>query len=154
MNATGNSLKMHMFNYILDRGSNAFVHFDTQYVTGLPLKVWQEGHCVLEYKEKTLPDLSVGVVSGIKATLSFGGKRNLVTVPWEQVYALVDQDGKGMTWEEALPDTVKAAYRAEIAPNIQPLDAPQPGLRAIQGGGKPRQSKASVGRSTRLRLVH
>lgn len=57
-----------------------------------------------------IPDLRVDD-TGIRATLSFQRTPFACEVPWDSVFALVGEDGKGHIWPESLP----AEIRGEIA---------------------------------------
>ncbi len=69
-----------------------------------------------------IPDLRVDDV-GIRATLSFSRTPFACEVPWESVFALVGEDGKGHIWPESLP----AEIRGEIAREARRRRAEQEG---------------------------
>ena len=63
-----------------------------------------------------IPDLKVDD-AGVTCTLSFGGKPFWCKLPWEAVYALVGEDGKGMIWPGDVPPEISAQMqRAGAAP--------------------------------------
>jgi stringent starvation protein B len=40
---------------------------------------------------------------GIRATLTFGGVPHKCLIPWEALYAVVTEDGRGLVWPESTP---------------------------------------------------
>ena len=52
-----------------------------------------------------IPDLRVDE-DGVFGTLSFKGVPFTCFVPWEAVFALVGDDGKGMVWSTEMPDEI------------------------------------------------
>ena len=59
-----------------------------------------------------IPDLRVDD-SGVYATLSFQRTPFTCMVPWEAVFALVGDDGKGMVWPDDLPPEIAAEVERE-----------------------------------------
>jgi stringent starvation protein B len=75
-----------------------------------------------------IPDLDIGE-SGVRATLSFRGKPHTCQIPWDAVYAVVAEDGRGLVWPEHVPAEVEAEFnrggpreerRARRRPNTEP----------------------------------
>lgn len=58
-------------------------------------------------------DLRVDDV-GVLATLSFKGSPYTCHVPWESVFALVGDDGKGMMWPASMPTEVAEEVEREV----------------------------------------
>jgi hypothetical protein len=88
-----------------------------------------------------IPDLHVDDV-GISGTLSFSGKPHFCVLRWENVYAIVGEDGKGVVYQELLPVPQKQNHE-----NVRDI-------RSIQktGTGYRHQSKPGASR-THLRCV-
>lgn len=59
-----------------------------------------------------IPDLRVDD-QGVSGTLSFNRARFFCNVPWEAVFALVGDDGKGMVWPEDMPSEIAAEVERE-----------------------------------------
>jgi len=59
-----------------------------------------------------IPDLRVDD-TGVLATLSFQRTPFTCSVPWEAVFALVGDDGKGMVWPDDLPPEIAAEVERE-----------------------------------------
>lgn len=72
-----------------------------------------------------IPDLDVGE-EAISCTLSFTRSPHYCHVPWQAVYALVGEDGRGMVWPEDIP--------SEVAAQTQSLAQKRPQLRSVDGG--------------------
>lgn len=100
---------------LLLRGS-VFVHLDPR----------SEGVCVPEYFRRQpqlvlqvgldlavpIPDLRVDD-RGVSGTLSFNRSPFYCIVPWDAVFAMTGDDGKGMVWPESLPDEIHAEVERE-----------------------------------------
>ena len=54
-----------------------------------------------------IPDLDVGE-DALSCTLSFNRRPEFCRIPWESVYALVGEDGRGMIWPDDVPAEVAA----------------------------------------------
>ncbi len=61
-----------------------------------------------------IPDLRVDE-DGIFATLSFQRSPFTCWIPWEAVFAVVSDDGKGMMWPEDLPEEISTDVDREFA---------------------------------------
>jgi stringent starvation protein B len=59
---------------------------------------------------------------GWSAGLSFGGQLQYVSVPWDAVFAMVLEDGRGIVWTDSVPSDL----RAEL---LAPEPAPKPHAR-------------------------
>ncbi len=55
-----------------------------------------------------IPDLDVGK-DAISCTLSFNRRPEFCLIPWESIYGLVGEDGRGMIWPESVPPEVASA---------------------------------------------
>ncbi|HVK66780.1 MAG TPA: ClpXP protease specificity-enhancing factor SspB [Polyangium sp.] len=82
-----------------------------------------------------IPDLKVDD-EGISCTLSFDRAPFSCFMPWNAIYALVGEDGRGMMWPTDIPPEVVAQMQA---PAQQPKEAPKPAQK------KPRPRLAAVG---------
>lgn len=61
-----------------------------------------------------IPDLCVDE-DGVLATLSFQRSPFTCWIPWDAVFAVVSDDGKGMMWPENLPDEIATEVDREFA---------------------------------------
>lgn len=61
-----------------------------------------------------IPDLVVSK-AGVGGTLSFNREPFSCWLPWESVFALVGEDGRGQVWEEDVPAEVAAERDGGIA---------------------------------------
>ena len=78
-----------------------------------------EAHLVLQYGHDLpilIPDLEVDEY-GVRATLSFSRAPQLTVVPWSAVYAVACVDGRGVLYQEDVPEDVSViATEATEAP--------------------------------------
>ncbi len=74
-----------------------------------------------------IPDLRAAD-DGLVGTLAFNRSPFRCWVPWEAVFALVDDQGRAMLWPESLPDELQAEVEREMG-----VRAPD-GLRVVEGG--------------------
>lgn len=101
---------------ILSLGSSLFVHIDPT-VEGVQVPAWLYGReqVVLQFG-KNLPvpikDLIVDS-DGICGTLSFKGVPFFCDIPWDSVFALVADNGRGNVWAEDMPEAIKAQVEQE-----------------------------------------
>jgi stringent starvation protein B len=61
-----------------------------------------------------IPDLTIDE-SGVGATLSFSRSPYACYVPWKAVFAVVGDDGKGISWPDDLPPEIIAEIEREMA---------------------------------------
>lgn len=132
---------------LLERAS-VFVHLDPRGDDVLvPAWFKRQAQLVLQVglnMAVRIPDLDVSE-DAIACTLSFTRSPHYCYVPWNAVYALVGEDGRGMVWPEDIP--------SEVAAQTQSLTQKRPQLRSVDGGRsesrKPSARRASVpGRPT------
>ena len=95
-----------------------------------------------------IPDLEVNDFE-IIGTLSFGGVPYKCYIPWEAVYALVNEDSKGMVWNENMPESVKEAM-GKMSNKTLPEHQPSPKLKLMHSSTAQKKTKAKPGH---LRLV-
>ena len=115
---------------LLEKAS-VFVHLDPR-VEGVSVPPWlaKQPDLVLQLGLQMavqIPDLEVDD-DGVFATLSFNRSPHYCRVPWNAVYALVGEDGRGMMWPEDIPPEVAARASSERAKQKKPA------LRAVPGG--------------------
>ncbi len=84
-----------------------------------------------------IPDLEV-TDEGISCTLSFNRQPHFCWIPWEAVFALVGDHGRGMVWPEDVPKEV-AAQAAQQQPK---KDTAAPKLRAVSAESTPEPEAA------------
>ncbi|MFW6050478.1 MAG: hypothetical protein ACODAU_04850 [Myxococcota bacterium] len=70
-----------------------------------------------------IPDLRVDD-EGVFGTLSFNRAPFTCSVPWEVVFALVGEDGRGMVWPESMPAEIRAEVEREAG--LAPAAVPEP----------------------------
>lgn len=101
---------------LLLRG-NVFVHLDPR----------RDGACVPDWLQEQpqlvlqigldlplpIPDLRVDE-TGVFGTLSFNRNPFRCEVPWDVVFALVGDDGRGMVWPESLPQEISREVDQEV----------------------------------------
>lgn len=90
-------------------------------------------------------DLDVGE-EGISCTLSFNRRSEFCRIPWDSIFGLVGEDGRGMIWPESVPPEVAASAegRTRVAPGAR---AKKPKLRLASAEERdeiaaPEESKA------------
>lgn len=74
----------------------------------VPSHLRGEAHLVLQYGHDlpiSIPDLEVDDY-GVRATLSFARSPNLTVVPWSAVYVVACDDGRGVLYQEDVPEDV------------------------------------------------
>ena len=100
-----------------------------------------------------IPDLRVDD-KGVSGTLSFSRSPFFCSVPWEVVFALVGDEGKGMVWPEDMPPEIaaevdrEARRRQPAAPSAARVeDAPEaeagPDREPTQRSRPPRRDSAA-----------
>src|SRR6266404_2440477 len=74
----------------------------------VPAHLRGEAHLVLQYGHDlpiSIPDLEVDDY-GVRATLSFARTPQLTVVPWSAVYVVACDDGRGVLYQEDVPEDV------------------------------------------------
>src|SRR5579862_5583624 len=74
----------------------------------VPTHLRGEAHLVLQYGHDlpiSIPDLEVDEY-GVRATLSFSRNPQLTVVPWSAVYVVACDDGRGVLYQEDVPEDV------------------------------------------------
>jgi stringent starvation protein B len=74
----------------------------------VPAHLRGEAHLVLQYGHDlpiSIPDLEVDDY-GVRATLSFSRTPQLTVVPWSAIYVVACDDGRGVLYQEDVPDDV------------------------------------------------
>lgn len=87
-----------------------------------------------------IPDLELAD-EAVRCTLSFSRRPHYCSVPWNAVYALVGEDGRGMVWPEDIPPEVSS--QAQMTSKA----AERPTLRPVQGGLAPGRPDAAPSNS-------
>ncbi|MDC0749466.1 ClpXP protease specificity-enhancing factor SspB [Polyangium mundeleinium] len=120
-------------------GPSMYVHLDPRRSGVLvPKRFLEKSQLVLQIGLNMfipIPDLKVDD-EGISCTLSFDRAPFSCFMPWNAIYALVGEDGRGMMWPTDIPPEVVAQMQA---PQQQAKDAQKP----VQK--KPRPRLAAVG---------
>ncbi len=102
---------------LLER-SSVHVHLDPR-VAGVVVPQWfkKQAQLVLQIGLNMpipIPDLRLDE-TGMSCTLSFSRSPFYCVVPWQSVYALVGDDGRGMVWPDDVPPEVAQARDAAAA---------------------------------------
>jgi len=98
--------------------SSVYVHLDPR-ADGVTVPPWlrNQPQLVLQVglnMPVPIPDLSVDT-EGVSCTLSFSRSPQFCNVPWNAIYALVGEDGRGMVWPDDVPPEVAAQTRSAAA---------------------------------------
>ena len=142
--------------------SSRFIHLDPR-AEGVSVPPWfkKQPQLVLQVglnMAVPIPDLEV-TEKGISCTLSFSRQPHWCLMPWEAIFALVGDDGRGMVWPEDVPAEVarqsdlrgpapKPATKKR-APQVAPLaSSEEPEAEPAKPAGPPRLSVIPGGMST------
>lgn len=117
---------------LLLRGS-VFVHLDPRSPgVLLPKHLTQQPQVMLQIGLDLpipIPDLRVDA-KGLSGTLSFHRTPFHCTIPWNAIFALAGEEGRGMIWEESMPEELTAEVERELGKR------PPNGLRVVEGGSE------------------
>ena len=107
--------KLEVVRALLLRGT-VFVHLDPRR-EGVAVPPWlaKQPQLVLQVgldMAVPIPDLKVDE-EGIYGTLSFNRSPFPCAVPWEAVFAMAGDDGKGMVWPDSMPGEILAEVERE-----------------------------------------
>lgn len=136
--------KTEVANQLLRNGS-LFVHMDPR-VEGVQVPSWlrHQAQLVLQVgldMPIPIPDLEV-TKDGVWGTLSFSHTPFTCFMPWEAVYALVGEEGRGMVWPDSMPtEVVEEVAREEAREAVkrkEPAEARvyQPSIPPLPAGAK------------------
>lgn len=111
------SIKRAVAESLLERGS-LFIHLDPR-VTGVAMPAWlrRQPQVVLQVGLNMaipIPDLAVDD-DGIHATLSFNRTPHVCSMPWEAIFALVGDDGRGQVFPESIPPEIRREVDREAS---------------------------------------
>ncbi len=97
---------------LLQTASSVYVHLDPRRDdVHVPSWFKQQPQLVLQVglnMAVEIPDLDVGH-EAISCTLSFNRRPEFCKIPWDAIYGLVGEDGRGMIWPESVPPEVAAS---------------------------------------------
>jgi stringent starvation protein B len=124
--------KVAVVRYLLDQGS-VFVHLDPR-VEAVVVPAWyrSEPQLVLQIgfdMPVPIPDLQIDS-DGIYGTLSFNRSPFTCCVPWDAVFALAGEDGRGMVWPDSMPEEISREIERE-AGRQPPVVEERPSLRVL-----------------------
>lgn len=127
-------------------GPSLFIHLDPRR-EGVVVPKWFMGQPQLVLQvglnmAVAIPDLAVDE-EGITCTLSFSRTPFWCRLPWNAVYALVGEDGRGMLWPKDVPPEV-AAQMQKAASTPAPAKTgkkAKPKLTAVKEGSEPRSQR-------------
>jgi stringent starvation protein B len=120
----------------------------------VPAHLRGEAHLVLQYGHDlpiSIPDLEVDDY-GVRATLSFSRTPQLTVVPWSAVYVVACDDGRGVLYQEDVPEDVSivaARPPSDRAPTSETEVAPD----AVQEAAWDVEGRAAKRRDTPDRLL-
>jgi stringent starvation protein B len=109
--------KRDVANMLLRKGS-LFIHLDPR-VSDVVVPPWlrHQAQLVLQVGFEMpipIPDLRVDE-DGILGTLSFSRTPFTCKVPWNAVFALVGEEGRGMVWPDSMPAEIVAEVEREAS---------------------------------------
>jgi stringent starvation protein B len=120
----------------------------------IPSHLRGEAHLVLQYGHDLpipIPDLEVDEY-GVRATLSFAKTPHLTVVPWSAVYVVACDDGRGVLYQEDVPEDVSIVASRTPADGALPdadITPDQPARSVMRGGGGSGSSGQSTARLLR-----
>jgi hypothetical protein len=135
-------IKLDVANHLLGKGS-IFVHLDPRAEKArCPPWLKQQPQLVLQMGLSmaiSIPDLRVDE-EGIFGTLSFNRSPFACFCPWDAIFAIIGDEGRGQVWPESMPAEIAAEVaNAEVAREANKSGTPQPDARA--SGTKTRRGK-------------
>jgi len=92
----------------------------------VPTHLRGEAHLVLQYGHDlpiSIPDLEIDDY-GVRATLSFQRTPHLTVVPWSAVYVVACDDGRGVLYQEDVPEDVSIIAARPPADRVTDADLP------------------------------
>ncbi len=151
--------KIRVFRDLYSRPSWVQVHFDSRVVgVVVPRHLVGQRHVTLQYGRdmpKPIPDLRV-TESGLSATLSFDQIPFETFIPWAAVYAMNNDEGLGMMYEDEIPEGVKGTAE-DAGPDEAEAAEIGPGLRLVEPDADPGETITPTERPTgppKLRIVN
>jgi hypothetical protein len=120
--------KRDVANQLLRKGS-LFIHLDPR-VADVVVPPWHRHQAQLVLQVGLdmpipIPDLRVDE-DGIFGTLSFSRTPFACNVPWNAIFALVGDEGRGMVWPESMPAEIVAEVEREaLRAKVSESDRPQ-----------------------------
>ncbi len=125
--------KLDVARYLLAQGS-VFVHLDPRMETvAVPQSYRSEPQLVLQIGfDMPVPISDLEVDSeGVYGTLSFNRTPFTCQVPWEAVFALAGDDGRGMVWPDSMPHEITEEIEREAGREPPPVVEERPSLRVL-----------------------
>src|SRR6185436_16737088 len=119
-------------------GPSLFVHLDPRRTGVLvPRGFLGQSQLVLQIglnMNIPIPDLKLDD-DGITCTLSFNRAPFWCRLPWESIYALVGEDGRGMVWpDDVPPEVAQQMQRQQAAAKPSPSKRGRAKLAAVESG--------------------
>jgi len=125
--------KLDVARYLLAQGS-LFVHLDPRMDTvAVPQWYRSEPQLVLQIGfDMPVPirDLEVDA-EGVYGTLSFNRTPFTCQIPWDAVFALAGDDGRGMVWPDSMPQEITEEIEREAGRQPPPVVEERPSLRVL-----------------------
>lgn len=151
--------KRDVANQLLRKGS-LFIHLDPR-VADVIVPPWlrHQAQLVLQVGlNMPIPinDLRVDE-NGIFGTLSFSRTPFACNVPWNAIFALVGDEGRGMVWPESMPKEIVAEVEREAAREARDAEKRKPAepspLKALSTGKAPPPPSRHTGSTGRKRAL-
>ncbi len=123
--------------HALLREGSVFVHLDPRH-EGVVVPRWLAGQPQLVLQiglnlPIPIPDLHIDE-QGWQGTLSFQRTPFTCEVPWNAVYALLGEDGRGMVWPDALPPELREELRREVGEDLAEGEAAEGAAERVHDG--------------------
>ena len=103
----------------------------------VPAHLRGEAHLVLQYGHDlpiSIPDLDIDDY-GVRATLSFARTPQLTVVPWSAVYVVACDDGRGVLYQEDVPEDVSIVAARAPGSSTSASGSSSPSGSASAGAG-------------------
>ncbi|HVR02976.1 MAG TPA: hypothetical protein VMT47_12640 [Polyangia bacterium] len=120
----------------------------------VPAHLRGEAHLVLQYGHDlpiSIPDLEIDDY-GVRATLSFARTPQLTVVPWSAVYVVACDDGRGVLYQEDVPEDVSIV--AARAPGSSASPSSPSASSASVSGARPASVSGSSSGSAEADVTH
>jgi len=130
---------------LLQTASSVYIHLDPRDESvSVPSWFKKQPQLVLQVglnMAVPIPDLDVGQ-EAISCTLSFNRRPEFCRIPWDAIYGLVGEDGRGMIWPESVPAEVASA--ADGRPPVAAAAKPKAKLRLASSEGVSQEDSGKV----------
>jgi stringent starvation protein B len=126
----GRPTKQEAFLALMQEGWTS-LHLDARRAgVVVPPHLKNEAHLVLQYGHDLpipIPDLAIDEY-GVSATLSFARQPHHTVIPWSAVYVVALDDGRGILYQEDIPDDVSVLATRRTGDGAPLHELGQPGV--------------------------